>query len=181
MNRILLLGTSGTGTTTTAKLLAERLGWFHGDSDTYFWESTDPPFEKVRPLENIEELLKKDLQANTSFVLSGSFCGWGDMIIPMLDYVFFLEAPTEVRILRIKQRESQRFGRRIKSGGVQYETFENFLKWSVGYETGGVSRTRKLHEDWLTQNSLVYKNISTDQAQVNVMKEILETLKLGQV
>lgn len=181
MNRILLLGASGTGTTTTAKLLSEKLGWFHGDSDTYFWEPTDPPFEKVRPIEKIEELLKKDLQANSSFILSGSFCGWGDMIIPKLDYVFFLEAPTEVRIHRIKQRESQRFGSRIEPGGIQHKTFESFLKWSAGYEIGGVSRTRKLHEDWLIQNSLVYKKISTDQSQVNIMKEILETLKLGQV
>ena len=103
------------------------------------------------------------------------------MIIPLLDDVFFLEAPTEVRLRRIKERESQRFGSRIEPGGIQHKTFESFLKWSAGYETGGVSRTRKLHEDWLTQNSRVYKKISTDQPQLKVIKEILETLKIDQV
>jgi hypothetical protein len=73
------------------------------------------------------------------------------MIIPVLDYFFFLEASTEVRIQRIKERESQRFGTKI--------------------EPGGVSRTRKLHEDWLTRNSVSCKKILTDQSQVNVMNE----------
>ena len=177
MNKILLLGASGTGTTSTGKLLSEALGWFHGDSDTYFWEPTNPPFERVRPIETIEELLGKDLKNHSSLILSGSFCGWGDMIIPILDYVFFLEAPTEVRIQRIKKRESERFGSKIEPGGIQFETFQNFLKWSEGYEGGGVSRTRKLHEDWLSQHSLKHLKISTNQSQENVMNEILKTLK----
>jgi thymidylate kinase len=103
------------------------------------------------------------------------------MIIPKLDYVFFLEAPTEVRIERIRERESRRFGKRIQPGEIQHKNFENFLKWSEGYETGGVSRTRKIHEDWLTQNALEFKKISTQQLQLDIVKEILETLKLGQV
>ena len=176
MKRILLLGASGTGTTSTAAIVSQKLGIFHGDSDYYFWEPTDPPFEKIRSIEVIQSLLRQDLEKHESFVLSGSFCEWGDMIIPYLDHVFFLQAPVPIRIQRLKDRESARFGKSIEPGQVHHGKFMNFLKWSEAYDSGGVSRTRKLHEDWLADSPTAHTIVSTDQPQSQVIDTILKIL-----
>lgn len=176
MTRILLLGASGTGTTSTARLVSEKLGLFHGDSDYYFWQPTDPSFEKARPIQKIHDLLRADLETHQNFVLSGSFCGWGDMIIPYLDQVFFFVAPIDVRIQRLKERESKRWGAAIEPGKPQHEKFSNFLKWSEAYDIGGVSRTRKLHEDWLSKLSIEHTTISTDRPQAEVADMVLKKI-----
>lgn len=177
MKRILLLGASGTGTTSTAKMISERLGFFHGDSDFYFWQRTDPPFEKIRPIEEIQSLLRNDIEKNETFVLSGSFCEWGDMIIPYLDHVFFFQAPIPVRIQRLKDRESKRIGKSVEFGHPQNDKFMNFLKWSEAYDIGGVSRTKKLHDDWLSVNAIAHTVIQTDQPQEDVVARIIKEVR----
>ena len=157
-------------------MISERLGYFHGDSDFYFWEPTDPPFEKIRPILEIQRLLKNDLEKYEKFVLSGSFCEWGDMITPYLDHVFFFQAPIPVRIQRLKERESKRIGKSVESGHPQHEKFMNFLKWSEAYDTGGVSRTRKLHEDWLSALPVAHTVISTDQPQKSIVDHIIKQM-----
>jgi len=149
MPRILLLGASGTGTTSTAKILAAKFGCFHGDSDTYFWVPSDPPFTTPRTYDKIQDLLVPDLERHLDFVLSGSFCGWGDAIIPYLDFVFLLVAPTDLRLQRIMKREQALRGSQIEAGGSEHAKFNAFLEWSRAYDVGGVSRSRKLHDDWM--------------------------------
>lgn len=46
-----ILGASGSGTTTLAKVLSDELGYAHFDSDDYFWIPTEPPFTTKRPLD----------------------------------------------------------------------------------------------------------------------------------
>ena len=48
VNRLHILGASGSGTTTLGRALAERLTYLHFDTDDYYWLSTDPPFTAQR-------------------------------------------------------------------------------------------------------------------------------------
>ena len=48
MAKIHVLGASGSGTTTIAKVLAKKLGYVHLDTDSYFWEETDIPVTHAR-------------------------------------------------------------------------------------------------------------------------------------
>ncbi len=177
MPRVLLLGASGTGTSSTAKILAAKLKCFHGDSDSYFWLPTEPPFTRPRTYDEIQELLVPDLHRHPSFVLSGSFCGWGDVIIPHLQAVFLFVADTHVREQRIKEREIIRRGNLIEPGGPEYEKFNAFLQWSRGYDTGDVSRTRKLHDEWMARLSCKTFLLETSRPQVEVVNEVLAAVE----
>ena len=47
-NLIHIFGASGSGTTTLAEKISRELGYFHLDTDDYFWLPTDPPFCRKR-------------------------------------------------------------------------------------------------------------------------------------
>jgi adenylate kinase family enzyme len=150
-NRIHILGASGSGTTTLAAEIARRYGHHHLDTDDFFWMPTQPPFRAKRPAEKRIALLWDALQQSTSWALSGSLCGWGDLLIPQFELVVFLSVPTPVRLARLEAREKVRYGKSaITPGGEPYEASTEFLEWAGRYETGGLEmRSRAMHEAWL--------------------------------
>lgn len=86
-DRIHIVGASGSGTTSLAGELATRYGHRQLDTDDYFWLRTVPPYREKRPREQRLELLRRALCDATSWVLSGSLCGWGDPLIPEFELV----------------------------------------------------------------------------------------------
>ncbi|HYB40353.1 MAG TPA: hypothetical protein VEL75_01220, partial [Candidatus Methylomirabilis sp.] len=91
------------------------------------------------------------LRASSSWVLSGSLCGWGDSLIPEFEMVVFLTVPAPVRLARLRAREVARYGRQaIAEGGELHRFHVTFLDWAGSYDAGGVEiRSRALHEAWL--------------------------------
>ena len=149
--RIHLVGASGSGTTTLGRALAQHLDCLHRDTDDYFWVPTDPPFEKIRPVEQRHALLGPDL-AGDAWVLSGSLCGWGDVYVPCFDLVVFLSAPPEVRLGRLRARERERYGSKVEPGGPLHGKYEAFIAWAASYEDGSpVERSRRMHAAWLAE------------------------------
>jgi adenylate kinase family enzyme len=53
IQRIHILGASGSGTTTLGRALSERLQCPHFDTDNYFWLPTDPPWVQSRHSQNL--------------------------------------------------------------------------------------------------------------------------------
>ena len=150
IQRIHILGASGSGTTTLGWALSERLQCPHFDTDNYFWLPTDPPFTQKRKRTVREHLLMDDLTTHDSWVLSGSLCDWGDVAIPLLELTVFLWIPHDLRMERLDHRERQRFGARIMPGGDMYEQSQAFLQWAASYDDGDVNmRSRRLHDQWL--------------------------------
>jgi adenylate kinase family enzyme len=151
INRIHILGASGSGTTTSGRALAECLQSPHFDTDNYFWLPTDPPYIHQRERTERTQLLMDDLTAQDSWVVSGSLCGWGDVAIPLFELVVFLWIPPDVRMARLRQRERARFGERILPGGDMYEISQAFLAWAASYDEGGLDiRSRQRHDQWLS-------------------------------
>lgn len=149
-NHIHILGASGSGTTTLGKELSKALGYVHLDTDDFYWEKTDPPYSKPRPIELRRELLIKKMNRNPKWILTGSLVGWGDMFIPDFDLVVFLWIPSDLRIQRLHARERLRYGSQIDIGGEKHKSFITFIDWASMYDTGDESiRSRKLHELWL--------------------------------
>ncbi|WP_438445358.1 AAA family ATPase [Gorillibacterium sp. sgz5001074] len=149
INRIHILGASGSGASTLGKSLARRLPHAHFDGDDYFWAEkfTVPraPAERIR-------LLKQDLAMHDRWILSGAVCGWGDELQNELDLVIFLHIPKEVRLHRLQERERQRYGDAVLPGGVLYEQSRAFLKWASLYDEAGMDvRSLRLHESWLSE------------------------------
>ncbi len=161
--RIHIVGASGSGTTTLGAALGAQLGIAHLDTDDYFWLPTDPPFTEKRPIEERQRLLLAAMKRTQNWVVSGSMCGWSDFAIPFFDLVVFLWLPTEIRIVRIRQRERDRYGADIEPGGRLNAQHESFLEWAATYDAGNPpSRCLKLHEDWLATLPCPVIRIETD-------------------
>jgi adenylate kinase family enzyme len=150
-NSIHVLGASGAGTTTLGRAIAQAYGHVHLDTDDYYWEPTDPPFQVKRAQSARVDMLGAALDAHPRWVLSGSLCGWGDVFIPRFDLVVFLLVPTDIRLARLLTRERHRFGvEPLAPGGAMHAIHEVFMTWAAGYDDGGEEmRSRRQHETWL--------------------------------
>ncbi len=144
-----IFGASGSGTTTLAKAVSQRNGFFLSDTDDYLWAPTDPPFTTKRGIPERVRLMRRDVDAaKTGVVISGSLIGWGDPLIPCFTLAVRLHVPREIRLKRLRDRESARFGDRILPGGDMFETHRAFLEWAAAYDDNTVIRCQKNHDAW---------------------------------
>ncbi len=180
INIIHIVGASGSGTSTLGQALEQKHGYKWIDTDEYFWQKTDPPFVKPLPREERIKLMNEEMQKNPKCVISGSLCGWGDIFIPMFDIVIFLETPAEIRIERLKKRESERFGKRIREGGDMFEEHLKFISWALSYDTGSLEmRSRALHENWLSACTCPVIRLNGSKTIVELINKITETISCG--
>lgn len=151
--RLHILGASGSGTTTLGRLLAQDLGLRHFDTDDFFWEPSDPPYQQQRSPDQRLTLLRQALNQHDRWILSGSLCGWGDPLVPLFDAVIFVTLPADLRLERMLQRERVRYGSDIEEGGYLYHKHVEFMAWAAGYDDPfpTVGRSRVMHESWLTR------------------------------
>jgi adenylate kinase family enzyme len=153
-HRINILGASGSGTSTTGRALSTALAVPYLDSDEYYHEPSDPPFQKQRLPEARHALIMADLGRATSWVLAGGVAGWEPG--PQLDFTLmvFLWVPAPIRIERLRRRESQRFGQRILEGGDMHHAHEAFIEWAARYDSGGIEgKTLARHEAYLASQA----------------------------
>jgi len=148
--KIHIFGASGSGTTTIAKIISEKLGYKHFDTDNYYWYPTDIPFTKDRPIEKRLQLMSSDLAAADKWVLSGSLDGWGNPLIPLFELAVFVYVPQDIRIERLKKREIERYGSDVLPGGSRYKSTKAFIEWAAGYDLGLLTgRNLPRHKKWL--------------------------------
>lgn len=131
-----IFGASGSGTTTIAKIIRDRLGHEHFDSDNYFWQNTKDPFTVERQRDECLQLMKDEIGHCNKWVLSGSLSGWGEELFTYFDLVVFVYVPKEIRLERLKKREYERYGERVLPGGNRYEQSNSFLEWAMAYDNG---------------------------------------------
>ncbi|MCP4547507.1 MAG: hypothetical protein GY835_13700 [bacterium] len=165
IQRIHILGASGSGTTTLARAIASATSACHLDTDDFFWIKTTPPFRTIREVAVRQELLRQALAKTAAWTLSGSLCGWGDFAIPLFDLVVFLTVPRKMRMQRLLDREIARYGAEIEDpDDPRHETHRAFLDWAAAYDKGGPEiRSRSMHEDWLAQLPRPALRIEGDQ------------------
>ncbi len=145
-----LFGASGAGTSTLGREIARQYGLDFFDTDDFFWQATDPPFQKPNEQPVRRALLLDALRQSDRWVLAGSLCGWGDDVVPLLDLAIYVTTPTPLRLQRLREREGRRFGTRVAEGGDMYEQHKAFLDWASQYDEGSPDmRSRQLHELWI--------------------------------
>lgn len=153
-SRIYVTGASCAGVTTLGRMLAHRLAVRHLDVDDFYWMPTDPPFTTKRPPEERVGLIRQE-QGNDGWVLTGSFDGWGDVLIDDVDLIVFVETPTPVRMERLLARERERYQDRIEPGGDMHEIHVAFRQWASQYDDPAFSgRNRARHEAWLSDQTV---------------------------
>ncbi len=153
IQRIHILGGSGSGTTTLGRALSQAMGCAHFDTDDFFWFPTDPPYQHDRPIPERQKLLKASFASASSWVSSGAMCGWGDFAIAMYDLVVFLWIPTELRLARLAGRELEQIGPEIHDPATQqYANYTEFMEWAANYDKRGPEmRSKVQHDLWLPE------------------------------
>ena len=175
-NRIHIFGASGSGTTTIAKAVSEKLGHWHFDTDSYLWYPTQIPFTELRPVDERLHLMNTDLPSKDRWILSGSLAGWGNPLIPMFELVVFVYVPKGIRVERLEKREHERYGSEVLPGGSRYKASREFIEWAAGYDTGLLTgRSLPTHEKWMATlecKLLRIQNISLDESIAAVVDAI---------
>ena len=164
--RVLVIGASGTGTSTLGRALAADLGCTWIDADDMFWLPTEPPFTTKRPRDERLAMILDALSAGG--VVSGSIVGWGGALEDSFDLIVFVTLDTAARLERLRARELERFG----------HVNETFLAWAARYDDDDLAegRSRKLHEAWLADRPNVMRldgAVST-RDQVSVVRARLQ-------
>jgi adenylate kinase family enzyme len=168
---------SGVGTSTLGKALAEKLNYYHFDTDEYYWLPPQYSFTQSRERAERQNLLMRDLMKHDNWILSGSLCGWGDIFIPSFDVVIYLWIPKNIRIKRLIQREKRIYGEDIEPGGKKYNQFLEFIEWASQYEDGGIDiRSKALHQEWLSSLTCPVVRLEGDlsvQERVNSIIKVI--------
>ncbi|MBE5960217.1 MAG: shikimate kinase [Lachnospiraceae bacterium] len=148
-NVIHIYGASGSGTTTLAKYISEKLGYFFMDTDDYFWQPTNPPYTTKRDVKERLKMMRRDIAKEDKVVISGSLVDWGDELIPLFTLAIRLKTDTNIRMERLKRREHEHFGTRIDAGGDMYRNHLEFIEWAASYDEGDLNmRSKAKHDEW---------------------------------
>lgn len=175
--RIHVFGASGSGTTTLGIALARKLAIPHFDVDDVYWRRTDPPFvEKCTPEQRLAAL-NQGMASLASWVLSGSLCGWGDVLMPSFTHAVFLSVESECRMQRLRRRERQRHGDRILPGHDMHEIHLEFMAWAERYDSAGVEqRSQLLHQQWSESLLCPILRLDGDQPIGEIVDQVLQRL-----
>ena len=179
--RIHITGASGSGVTTLGRAVADALALPHHDSDDYLWlpdraALSRPALQSKDRLRLMQEMF---LLPRADWVLSGALEGWGDPLIPMFDLVVFLQAPTEVRLARLRDREARHFGAdAVAPGGWRHEETADFVEWASHYEDGTrEGRSREMQEKWLAALPCPVLRLEGTRPMQDLVGEVVEKLR----
>lgn len=144
VTRLLITGAAGCGTSTVGQAIAERISAKFLDADDYFWLPTDPPYLSKRPADLRLAAVLEALDRSSPAVIAGSIVGWGAPLEDSLSAIVYLWVPPDVRVERLRERESRRFGAPL----------DGFLEWAAQYDEGKLpGRSRARHERWLSERN----------------------------
>jgi len=124
---IIVFGANGSGKTMLGRELAHILHFKHIDHEDYCFEKSDIPYTVTRPREVYEALMLADIEKYGSFIISACTGDFGEKIEKLYKLAVYIEAPLELRIERVKQRNIERFGERVLKGGDMYEQQSGFV------------------------------------------------------
>lgn len=126
---IIICGLNGTGKSTLGKALAKKLNYYFVDiEDLYFPKTCENyVYSSPRSREEVERLLLNELKAHENFIFASVHGDYGENIYPLFQFAILLEAPSNIRLQRVKKRSFEKFGNRILPGGDLYEQEQKFF------------------------------------------------------
>lgn len=169
--RLLIVGASGSGTSTLSGELARALGIACLQADDYYWLPTLEPFTQKRAPEERLSMLLNDLRLASRAVLGGSILEWGVELEDSFDLIVFLVVPAAVRVERLRRREIAMLGHADPA----------FLEWAAQYDSGTLpGRSRLRHERWLAQRTCPVLRIEGDvPIEISTARALAAVRELG--
>lgn len=166
--RLLISGGPGSGCTSTAEKISEKMGIPLFDSDSFFHIPSDPPFKKQYSPEERRAMLGSALSRESSWIVSGSVATWG-LISFRPTHGVLLNVPALIRLSRLERRQRDRFGRRIDIGGDMHDEHEAFVGWAAAYEERhGIGRNLSTDREFILNHCDRFMSIDT-MADINAI------------
>lgn len=126
---ILICGLNGCGKSTVGRALAKEIGFHFIDNENLYFSRTaaNEPYTSPKSRDEVEKLLFSEVQEHDNFVFAAVKGDYGEKVIPFYKYVVLIEVPKEIRLQRLRNRSSEKFGSRMLAGGDLYEQEESFF------------------------------------------------------
>jgi adenylate kinase family enzyme len=177
--KILIFGASGSGTTTLGKELEKSTNFNHLDVDAYYWEKTDPPFQEKIPLTKRNKTLKADFKKFENTIISGSMVSWGKEWETSFDLAIFIRLDNTIRMKRLKNRETVRYGSKLLTDKNIERNSKDFLEWANQYENPNFNgRSFKIHNNWIELLDCKVLRIDGDQELKDTLEKVLVEIKI---
>lgn len=130
MQKILLIGSGGSGKSMLARELGMRLGIDVYHLDALLWKPNWTPATRQEQISIQSELMERD-----SWIIDGNYGGTLDLRVDAADTIVFLDLPRTVCTYRVLKRMLKYRGKtRPDMGPDCEERFDpKFLKWVWGY------------------------------------------------
>ena len=91
----------------------------------------------------MQTAIMEDIEAHPKFILASVTMNWSDEILSNIDIAFWVQAPLEERLRRIRAREEKRFGVRVLAGGDMYTRQAEFRKVVENRDSKSVEESAK--------------------------------------
>jgi adenylate kinase family enzyme len=124
VKRVTVLGTSGSGKTTVAAALAQRLGVPHVEVDAL---NHGPNWTEANP-EELRRRVEQAIAGHDGWVMDGGHeSKLGDFALERADTVVWLDLPLRVTLGRLRRRTSERIHGGVELWGGNRESWRNAL------------------------------------------------------
>ena len=131
MQKIVIIGNSGSGKSTMALALSREHGLTHLDLDTLAWEPVIPP--RRRPLADSLAEMAPFFAANENWVVEGCYADLIEAALVRCSRLIFLNPGIEACVSNCRTRPWE--PHKYSSPEAQNENLEMLLRWVRDYET----------------------------------------------
>ena len=156
MNKIIILGNSGSGKSTFAKQLAEiiKIDYIHLDKLVYLHSWDKPEHENME--KEVQEVLKRD-----SWIIDGNYLNYAKERFDLCDTIFFLDINRFVCLNSIIKRKKTYKGkqRESRNSNVDEKITLSFINWVFfGFYRTSRKKIRNIIKNSSNKNIVVFKN-----------------------
>lgn len=164
LNRIWILGTSGSGKTFLAKKISNVLRIKHYDLDNIFW------LRKYDKKRNEEDRIKKlnKICKTKKWIIEGVFTSWVGNAIKKSDLVIWLDVRPSIMIWRIINR----FIRRKSKHKENLRDLITLIKYVINYRKKDQSAGYYKHKNLIEKHKVRFVCIRNKRELNNFLKEI---------
>jgi len=130
--RVYVVGTSGSGKSTFAKELAQRLGYPHTEIDSVYHQPNWTPLPREVFRERMETITNAE-----AWVIDGNYSAVQDIVLAKADLILWLNYPLSTVMYRVTKRTVRRFfvKEELWNGNKEsLKTFfhrENIIVWAL--------------------------------------------------